>query len=235
MNNAGILRDRMLARMSETEWDAVITVPTARPGPGSVVSVTGPTVSGSSYSAAQMRTITTALDLFGEHGVSGTSLQMIADALGVTKAAVYHQFRTKEEIVLAVTDVELGALVAALDAAEAEPSPLRAREALLTEVIDLAVKRRRWVRFMQNDPVIIRLLGNHTPFLQLMDRLYGLLLGEDPEHRIAGGDGDRLRRRRRRRRAPPHRRPRRRHAAQGAVARRPPAPRLPARTSATGR
>jgi hypothetical protein len=34
-------------------------------------------------------------------GVGGTSLQMIADAIGVTKAAVYHQFNTNEEIVVA--------------------------------------------------------------------------------------------------------------------------------------
>ena len=44
-----------------------------------------------------------ALALFADNGVSGTSLQMIADAVGITKAAVYHQFRTKEQIVLAVT------------------------------------------------------------------------------------------------------------------------------------
>lgn len=43
-----------------------------------------------------------ALELFARHGVSGTSLQMIADALGVTKAAVYYHFRTKDEIVRAV-------------------------------------------------------------------------------------------------------------------------------------
>ena len=57
------------------------------------------------YSGAQDRTIAAALDLFVEHGVSGTSLQMIADALGVTKAAVYHQFNTKEEIVVAAVEV----------------------------------------------------------------------------------------------------------------------------------
>ena len=51
-------------------------------------------------SAAQTRILVAALDLFAEHGVSGTSLQMIADALGVTKAAVYHQFKTKDEIAL---------------------------------------------------------------------------------------------------------------------------------------
>ena len=77
------------------------------------------------YSAAQTRTITTALELFGDHGVSGTSLQMIADALGVTKAAVYHQFPTKDEIVLAVAEVELRRLETALDAAEAEGSTMR--------------------------------------------------------------------------------------------------------------
>ena len=34
------------------------------------------------------RLLETALELFTTHGVEGTSLQMIADALGVTKAAV---------------------------------------------------------------------------------------------------------------------------------------------------
>ena len=53
------------------------------------------------------RVLNAALELFAEHGVSGTSLQMIADHLGVTKAAVYHQFNTKEEIVRAVARAEL--------------------------------------------------------------------------------------------------------------------------------
>ncbi len=73
-------------------------------------------------SAAQTRIITAALDLFAEHGVNGTSLQMIADAVGVTKAAIYHQFKTKDEIVIAAVEVELVKLEAALDAAEAEES-----------------------------------------------------------------------------------------------------------------
>ncbi len=37
---------------------------------------------------------------------------MIADAIGVTKAAVYHQFKTKEEIVVAAVEVELARLEA---------------------------------------------------------------------------------------------------------------------------
>jgi AcrR family transcriptional regulator len=137
--------------------------------------------------AAQARILAAALDLFAAHGVSGTSLQMIADAVGVTKAAVYHQFKTKEEIVIAVTDMELGLLEDALEAAEAEEDPLRARKVLLTRVIDMAVERRGWVRALQNDPVIVRLLGEHEPFRQFISRLYGVLLDEhgDTEARIS--------------------------------------------------
>ena len=54
-----------------------------------------------------MRTVAAAFDLFTDQGVSGTSLQMIADAVGVTKAAIYYQFKTKDEIVLAVAETEL--------------------------------------------------------------------------------------------------------------------------------
>jgi AcrR family transcriptional regulator len=137
--------------------------------------------------AAQTRVLDAALELFAQRGVSGTSLQMIADAVGVTKAAVYHQFNTKEEIVIAVTNSELGKLEEALEAAEAEDDPLRARKVLLTRVIDMAIDRRNAVRTLQSDPVIIRLLGEHEPFQQFISRLYGILLDEhdDTEARIS--------------------------------------------------
>ena len=81
-----------------------------------------------SYTAAQTRIIDAALDLFAEHGVSGTSLQMIADAIGVTKAAVYHQFNTKDEIVLAVAEVVLARLEAAVTPRKpSDPARERAR------------------------------------------------------------------------------------------------------------
>ncbi|MGD1110405.1 MAG: helix-turn-helix domain-containing protein, partial [Mycobacterium sp.] len=67
------------------------------------------------HSAARTRVLDAALNLFAAHGVSGTSLQMIADAVGITKAAIYHQFRTKDQIVIAVTERELGRLGPALE------------------------------------------------------------------------------------------------------------------------
>lgn len=130
-------------------------------------------------SAAQVRVLDAALDLIAEHGVSGTSLQMIADRIGVTKAAVYHQFKTKDAIVIALTERELGWLEEALDAAEAEPNRTAARDLLLTRVVELAVERRRMVSVLQFDPVIVRVLAEHEPFGRFIDRLYAAMLGEE--------------------------------------------------------
>ena len=139
-----------------------------------------------SYTAAQTRIIEAALVLFAEHGVSGTSLQMIADAIGVTKAAVYHQYNTKDEIVLAVAEVVLARLEAAVTAAEAERSRSRAREVLIAEMIDLAVERRRMASVLQRDPVMLRFLENHEPFRRVMARVNRVLMGgaSDPRARV---------------------------------------------------
>jgi AcrR family transcriptional regulator len=136
---------------------------------------------------AQSRILQAALDLFADHGVSGTSLQMIADAIGVTKAAVYHKFKTKDEIVIAVAELQLAKLEDALEAAEAQSDSVGARKVLLTEVVGMAVERRRWVMALQNDPVMVRLLGEHEPFRNLITRLYAILLDEadDTEARIS--------------------------------------------------
>lgn len=135
------------------------------------------------YSPARTRVLDAALDLFAQHGVSGTSLQMIADAVGITKAAVYHQFRTKDQIVIAVTERELGRLLPALEAAEAHGNGPQARDALLQGVVEMAVRDRRLVRTLQFDPVVVRLLAEHKPFQRFMDRLYDGLLSD------AGLDG----------------------------------------------
>jgi AcrR family transcriptional regulator len=128
-----------------------------------------------------MRVARAALELFAENGVSGTSLQMIADAIGVTKAAVYHQFNTKEAIVVAAVDIELGNLEGALDAAEIGGHGAGDVDKLLIEVIDLAVGRRRIVNTLLHDPVILRLVSEHEPFRQFMARLYRALLGRDTD------------------------------------------------------
>jgi AcrR family transcriptional regulator len=134
----------------------------------------------SPYSAAKTRIVHAALELFAAHGVGGTSLQMIADAVGVTKAAVYHQFNTKDEIVLAAAEADMAKLEQVLDAAEAEEGRPESLDILLTRLVDLAVDQRRMVSMLQSDPVIVRLLEEHEPFRLQMDRLHQLLVGNDP-------------------------------------------------------
>lgn len=141
--------------------------------PASVPSALG----SASYTPAQTRIIDAALLLFGEHGISGTSLQMIAEAIGVTKAAVYHQYNAKDEIVLAVAQVVLRGLEAALTAAEAERSRARAREVMIAGMIDLAVERRRMASVLQRDPVMLRFLEEHAPFRRVMERVNRVLMG----------------------------------------------------------
>ena len=47
-------------------------------------------------------------------------------------------------------------------------------------MIDSAVERRRMVSAVLYDPVVVRFLGQHEPFRQLMTRLYVVLTGGDP-------------------------------------------------------
>lgn len=131
------------------------------------------------YTTPQARIIAAAVELFADHGVSGTSLQMIADAIGVTKAAVYHQFKTKDRIVLAAAEAELARLETALDAAGAEPSRTRARGVLVTQIVDLALERRHAASVILSDPVIIPFFSQHEPFRHVLDRLNRLLMGDD--------------------------------------------------------
>lgn len=127
--------------------------------------------------AARTRIVDAALVLFAERGISGTSLQMIADALGVTKAAVYHQYNTKDAIVLAVAQVVLSRLEAAVTAAEAARSRARARETLVAAMVDLAVEQRRMAGILQRDPVMLRFLERHAPFRRVMARVNRVLMG----------------------------------------------------------
>jgi AcrR family transcriptional regulator len=133
--------------------------------------------------AAQARIVDAALALFAEHGISGTSLQMIADAIGVTKAAVYHQYNTKDEIVLAVAQAVLADLEEAATAAEVERSRARARGVLIARMIDLAVERRRMASVLQRDPVMLRFLEEHAPFRRVIERVNRLLMGAASDDR----------------------------------------------------
>jgi AcrR family transcriptional regulator len=111
---------------------------------------------------------------------------MIADEIGVTKAAVYHQYPTKDEIVLAAAEAELARVAAVVRDAEGKSSQPRRRDALVEGIVDLAVDRRHAVGSILSDPVIAGFFAEHEVFRDVMHRVRALLIGDDvgPEGRV---------------------------------------------------
>ncbi|WP_375372666.1 TetR/AcrR family transcriptional regulator [Mycolicibacterium sp. CBMA 295] len=68
------------------------------------------------------RLVEAAVRLFTRHGFAGTSLQMIADELGFTKAAIYYHFRTREQLLTAALDPVLAQLQRIVEEAETHRS-----------------------------------------------------------------------------------------------------------------
>jgi AcrR family transcriptional regulator len=76
------------------------------------------------------RLLTAAADLFRTHTLAGTSLQMIADRLGVSKPAIYHHFRSRDDIVATLMEpvlADAGAAATDLLARPAADRPAAAR------------------------------------------------------------------------------------------------------------
>jgi AcrR family transcriptional regulator len=151
------------------------------------VSPSKPVKRGPEPTEAQWRVINAALKLFAQNGVGGTSLRMIAAEVGVTVAAVYHQFHTKDEIIYAAAETELRRLEAVVDTAEAEPTAGAARDTLVAGMVDLAVGGLgRSVSAVLSDPIVAGSFHRHVRWLDLIPRMRRLLMGEgtSPEPRI---------------------------------------------------
>ncbi|WP_432544230.1 TetR/AcrR family transcriptional regulator [Kineococcus sp. SYSU DK002] len=128
-----------------------------------------------------------AVRLFVEHGVSGTSLQMIADEMGVTKAAVYYHYRTKDELVVGVVAPFIDRAFEVLDAASARRGRRAQVETLIDGLVDVIVDVRRLYVVAAVDPVIAHLHENYPRLRELGDRMKDLLAGPDAddERRVA--------------------------------------------------
>lgn len=123
----------------------------------------------------------TARRLFLAHGYDATSLQSIADAMGVTKANVYYYFRTKLAILEALLDTTVAALAALLAEAETIPGKRARTEFLVDGWVDEVVTATRTVAPMsRTDPIIRRHDGIARRLDALAERGRYLLFGEDP-------------------------------------------------------
>ncbi len=127
--------------------------------------------------AARQRVLDASLELFVEHGVSGTSLQMIADRIGVTKAAIYFQFRTKEEILAALLEEPLRDLLGVLEQAENERDRARRADVVVEGLVDTVLAHRRGTSVLMRDPGSVLALKQSETYQRVAERLRELLLG----------------------------------------------------------
>jgi AcrR family transcriptional regulator len=72
-----------------------------------------------------------ALELFAERGYDATSLREIAERLGITKAAVYYHFKTKEEILASLVADFFAEVDELVSWAQHQPATRATREQVL--------------------------------------------------------------------------------------------------------
>jgi AcrR family transcriptional regulator len=142
------------------------------------------TARGMSARAAQaertrQQILETAQRLFAEIGYDATSLQMIADEMGLTKAAVYYYFRAKSDILHETLKPGIERLKTLLD----EAALLRGRRArtehLVNGFVDFLVDNRHYTVMASTEPAAKR---DHSDATARAMRLRGmtLLFGEHP-------------------------------------------------------
>jgi AcrR family transcriptional regulator len=115
----------------------------AQADPGPATAPPTPATPSTTTQSTRDRILDVALDLFTEQGFDGTSLRQIAEKLGVTKAALYYHFESKDDILMALhmRMHEFGK--DALSKMQDAPVSLEQWGKLLDEVLDQLLAQRK--------------------------------------------------------------------------------------------
>ncbi|MGH7642302.1 MAG: TetR/AcrR family transcriptional regulator [Candidatus Dormibacteria bacterium] len=111
------------------------------------------------------RILESALDLFSEQGFDKTSLREVAERVGVTKAALYYHFRSKEELLASLVERAHGIghhgldVLPLLDGPIDFPGVLQLFETLLDQIL----AQRKIFVLMERNRTAIEGLGDHDP------------------------------------------------------------------------
>src|SRR5690625_459604 len=93
--------------------------------------------------------------VFNRHGYEATSMGMLATELGISKSAIYHHVKTKEEILQDALDDALDGLEAVMEEAEQTEGPAQDKiAALIRGAVEVLVTRQSSVT------LLLRLRGN---------------------------------------------------------------------------
>ncbi len=106
----------------------------------------------------RQRILDTALDLFIEQGFDKTSLREIAERVGVTKAALYYHFASKDEIFRTLMQPMLELQGQAMALLQEQPT-LEEWSVGLTTLVDWVLPQRRLFELFENNQNAVRALA----------------------------------------------------------------------------
>ncbi len=115
-------------------------------------------VPGDEVQDTRSRIQSVALELFIEQGYEQTSLREIAERLGVTKAALYYHFRTKDEIVESLTHDRLAAIEELIAWARTQPQTIETKREFIRRYADELHRGRRYdvMRFYERNQASLK-------------------------------------------------------------------------------
>ena len=124
-----------------------------------------------------------ALELFAEQGYEKTSLREIAERLGVTKAALYYHFKSKEDIVHSFTDDYFAEIDDLLDWAKDQPRTEETNREILDRYVGIVLAGSEVFRFLEQNRAAVQGMEagkeRFTRFRGRLDTLVDLLAGPD--------------------------------------------------------
>ncbi|WP_199714676.1 TetR/AcrR family transcriptional regulator [Micromonospora radicis] len=122
-----------------------------------------------------------ALELFTEQGYEATSLREVAERLGVTKAALYYHFKSKDEIVTSVVEDRLVRIDALVAWAETQPPSLATQRAVIERYADTMFtgEQPSVMRFFEQNQTALKSLSAGREIRERMFRLANVLAAGD--------------------------------------------------------
>jgi AcrR family transcriptional regulator len=117
-----------------------------------------------------------ALELFTEQGYERTSLREVAERLGVTKAALYYHFNSKEDIVRSFTEDYFARIDALIAWGSEQPPGAGTAGELLDRYITIVLESGEVFRFLERNQATVHGTedGKHR-FTQFRPRLRALM------------------------------------------------------------
>ena len=117
-----------------------------------------------------------ALELFAEQGYERTSLREIAERLGVTKAALYYHFKSKEDIVHSFTEDYFTRLDAVIAWGREQPANAQTAHEVFDRYITIVLEGSEVFRFLERNQASLNESehGKHR-FEQFRPRLNALI------------------------------------------------------------